>query len=72
MTLCSYSGDAIPLLGSIDTKVRYKVQRACLTLLVVRGTGSNLVGRNGSKTLRLIGQIHIVLSREYTENTAKV
>ena len=46
VTLCSYSGETIPVLGSVDTEVRYKDQRACLTLLVVRGTGLSLVRRN--------------------------
>ena len=47
--LCSYSGETIPVLGMIDTKVRYKGQRACLTLFAVRGTGPSLVRRNWSE-----------------------
>ena len=53
VTLCSYSGETIPVLGSVDTEVRYKGQRACLTLLVVRGTGPSLVGRNWLECLKI-------------------
>ena len=48
----SYSGEVIPVLGSTDTEVRYKGQRACLTLLAVRGTGPSLVGRNWLECLK--------------------
>ena len=53
VTLCSYSGETIPVLGSIDTEVRYKGQRACLTLFVVRGTGPTLVRRNWLECLKI-------------------
>ena len=52
VTLCSNSGETIPVLGSIDTEVRYKGQRACLTLLV-RGIGPSLVGRNWLECLKI-------------------
>ena len=53
LTVCSYSGEIIPVLGSIDMEVRYKSQKACLTLLVVRGTGPSLVRRNWLECLKI-------------------
>ena len=53
VNLCSYIGEAIPVLGSIDTEVRYNGQRACLTLLLVRGTGPSLVRRKWLDCLKI-------------------
>ena len=50
---CSYSVEATPVLGSIDTEVRYKCQTACLTLLVVRGVEPTLVGWNWLGCLKI-------------------
>ena len=65
VTLCSYSGETIPVLGSIDTELRYKGQRACLTLLVVRGTGPSLIGKNWMECLKIYGLMLIVLIRKW-------
>ena len=70
--LCSNSGETIPVLGSIDTEVRYKGQRAYLTLFVVKGTGPSLVGRNWLQCLKIYlsdvncvneGVLHKILQR---------
>ena len=44
--LCSYSGDPIPVLGSVDVTVTYKTQCHKVTLIVVKGSGLTLMGRN--------------------------
>ena len=42
--LCSYSGEPISVVGSVEVNVVYKQQSARLPLLVVQGDGSQLVG----------------------------
>ena len=51
--LHSYSGEAIPVLGTVDVVVKYGVQIATLPLLVVKGEGPNLLGRNWLGVLKL-------------------
>ena len=53
VTLHSYSGEAIPVLGTVDVVVRHNDQEATLPLLVVKGEGPSLVGRNWLRVLRL-------------------
>lgn len=51
--LHSYSGEAIPVLGTVDVVVKYGDQTATLPLLVVKGEGPSLLGRNWLAVLRL-------------------
>ena len=51
--LCSYSGEAIPVVGSMDVNINYKGQAAQLPLVVVKGEGPNLLGRNWLEQIRL-------------------
>ena len=51
--LYSYSGEAIPVLGSMTVGVTYKSQVATLPLLVVKGEGPSLFGRNWLNHIRL-------------------
>ena len=51
--LYSYSGEAIPVLGSFDVCVAYKSQVATLPLLVVKRDGPSLFGRNWLNQIRL-------------------
>ena len=51
--LCSYSGEAIPVLGSVDVSVKYKGQVAQLPLVVVKGDGPSLLGRNWLDQIQL-------------------
>ena len=44
--LCSYSGEPIPVLGSVDVTVTYKSQCHKVTLIVVKGSGITLLGCN--------------------------
>ena len=53
MKLRSYAGELIPVVGSIDIDVKYKEQTAKLPLLVVRGDGPSLFGRNWLNCIRL-------------------
>ena len=51
--LCSYSGEDIPVVGSMDVNINYKGQVAYLPLVVVKGKGPNLLGRNWLEKIRL-------------------
>lgn len=41
------------MLGSVEMEVRYKDQRAKLPLLIVKGAGPSLLGRNWLGSLKL-------------------
>ena len=53
ITLHSYSGESIPVLGTVDVIVEYSGQTATLPLLVVKGEGPSLLGRNWLGALKL-------------------
>ena len=46
VTLHSYSGECIPVVGSVDVCVSYKGQKITLPIVIVRGVGPSLLGRN--------------------------
>ena len=56
--LCSYSGDPISVLGSVVT---YKTQCHKVTLIVVKGSGLTLMGRNWLQLFNLDWQETFVL-----------
>ena len=41
--LCSYSGESIPVLGSVDVTVTYKQQYHTVPLIIVKGSGLTLM-----------------------------
>lgn len=51
--LCSYSGERIEVVGSLDACVQYKQKQAKLQLLVVTGSSPSLLGRNWLRSLKL-------------------
>ena len=51
--LHTYTGEAIAVLGSLEVEVVYKHQQARLPLLVAKGKGPSLIGRDWLHTLRL-------------------
>ena len=51
--LCSYSGEVIPVLGSVDVNVTYKSQSVTVPLIVVKGSGLTLMGRNWLQLIKL-------------------
>ena len=60
--LRTYTGDEVQVIGSVDIEVDYESQTS--TLLVVKGNGPNLFGRNWMKTIRLNWkQINTVIAR---------
>ena len=59
--LCSYSGESIPVLGSVDVTVTYKTQCHKVTLIVVKGSGITLMGRNWLQVFNLDWQEIFVL-----------
>ena len=51
--LHSYSGESVPVVGTADVSVKYGSQIATLPLLVVKGEGPSLLGRNWLSELKL-------------------
>ena len=52
-SLTTYTGDAVPVRGRLTARVKCGAQEATLTLLVVRGNGPPLLGRDWLAQLRL-------------------
>ena len=44
--LCSYSGESIAVVGSLQVNVVYKSQTDTLPLIIVKGSGPTLMGHN--------------------------
>ena len=53
LRLCTYSGEPIPVLGTLTVNVKYKEQVYKEPLLVVKGDGPDLFGRNWLDHIRL-------------------
>ena len=51
--LCSYKDECISVVGSFDVDVVYKSQNVHLSLVVVKGSGPTLIGRNWLEVLQL-------------------
>ena len=59
--LCSYSGEPILVLGSVDVNVTYKTQCHKVPLIVVKGSGLTLMGRNWLQVFNLDWQEIFIL-----------
>lgn len=53
ITLRTYLGKELPLLGTIDVEVSYEEQTKLLPLVIVQGKGADLFGRNWLENIRL-------------------
>ena len=51
--LCTYTGQAIEVMGVADVRVEHNGQTATLPLFITRGKGPSLLGRNWLDTLQL-------------------
>ena len=51
--LSSCSGESIPVVGSVQVKVRYKSQEFIVPLIIVKGSHLTLLGRNWLQVLKL-------------------
>lgn len=61
LRLTTYSGEEIPVVGSREVSVHYGSQVSDMSLIVVKGKGPSLLGRNWLKEIRLDWQaIHMV------------
>ena len=62
LTLKTYTGEPITIIGNLHVRVQYRDQFAKLVLVVVEGNSPSLLGRNWLKYLRLnwsrIAQLH--------------
>ena len=53
VSLHTYSGEKLPVIGQISVVVKYLEQKCLLTLLVVRGEGPSLLGRDWLQVLNI-------------------
>ncbi|CAI5686860.1 unnamed protein product [Oreochromis niloticus] len=53
ISLRQYTGECIPLLGAIEVHAAYQGQEAAATLMVVKGEGPSLLGRDLLQKIRL-------------------
>ena len=53
ISLCSYSGHSLPILGIVDLKIAYKSQQITLPIVVVKGQGPNLLGQDWLQFIQL-------------------
>lgn len=53
LTLKSYTGEEISVVGETEVEVRYKRQVKTLPLVIVRGTGPSLLGRGWLEAIKL-------------------
>ena len=61
--LSTYTGELLPVLGTVDVNVVYQSYSLTLPAIVVKGTGPNLFGRDWMSAIRLDwSQIHSVRS----------
>ena len=51
--LKTYSGETLPILGTLNVQVSHNKQKAGLALVVVTGSGPSLLGRDWLKKLKL-------------------
>ena len=51
--LCSYSGEKIPVAGQTEVTIRYKEQEVRVPLIIGKGEGPSLFGRNWLQQVRL-------------------
>ena len=72
VTLHSYSGECIPVVGSVDVCVSYKGQKITLPLVIVRGVGPRLLGRIGYRICSLIGRKYSGLIMPLLKSARKV
>ena len=51
--LKTYSGETLPILGALNVQVSHNRQKVFLSLVVVTGSGSSLLGRDWLEKLKL-------------------
>ena len=49
----TYTGETVPVLGTMNIDLRYQKRRAAVTVIVVESDGPNLLGRDGIVALKL-------------------
>ena len=53
ISLCSYSGQSLTILGIMKIKITYKSQQFILPIVVVNGQGPALLGRDWLQSIQL-------------------
>ena len=54
--LCTYTGEQLPILGILNIPVSYLTQTATVDLIIVKGDGPSLMGRDLLQQIRLYWQ----------------
>ena len=49
----TYTGEKIPLLGTVNTTIKYKDQNTTLPVLIMKGQGPDIIGRDSITSLKL-------------------
>ena len=49
----TYTGEKVPLLGTVNTTIKYRDQTTTLPVLIVKGQGPNILGRDSITALKL-------------------
>ena len=52
--LRTYTGETVPVLGTMNIDLRHQKRRAAVTFIVVESDGPNLLGRDGIVALKLM------------------
>ena len=63
--LFTYTGESIPIVGATDVQVEHLGQAATLPLIVTRGQGPSLLGRDWLSALKLNWKEFIRSANEY-------
>ena len=53
ITLCTYLGKELPVLGKAEVEVQYESQKASLPLIAIQGQGASLFGHNWLSNIQL-------------------
>ena len=51
--LKTVTGETVKLLGELDVQVEHNNQKVCLPLIVIKGNGPSLLGRNWIETIQM-------------------
>ena len=68
VSLRTYTGESLPVLGTLEVRVGYGTQEVTLPLVVVQGEGPSLFGRNWMEVIRLDWKaINVVINHNHLQ-----
>ena len=64
--LKTYTGESIPVIGTVNVHVKHKCQQEVLPVLVVKETGPNLMGRDWLCKIKVdLGKIQTLINQQH-------